>query len=191
MAKQLEIEFKTLLTKEEYQKLIERFSNYKGNYQTNYYFDTPRFTLKATDIGLRVRVRDSYELTLKRRKHYSIIETNKIISKEIFEEFLENGIVPDEEIRNEIAGIIGNQKLVNFMSLTTYRVNVPYKSGLLAIDKCEYLGEVDYELEYEATSYEQGKREFVEIVNEFGVKYKKSEAKLKELMQLLEKNLIR
>lgn len=189
MAKQLEIEFKTLLTKEEYQKLIERFSNYKGNYQTNYYFDTPRFTLKATDIGLRVRVRDSYELTLKRRKHYSIIETNKIISKEIFEEFLENGIVPDEEIRNEIAGIIGNQKLVNFMSLTTYRVNVPYKSGLLAIDKCEYLGEVDYELEYEATSYEQGKREFVEIVNEFGVKYKKSEAKIKRAYAALRKKI--
>lgn len=189
MAKQLEIEFKTLLTKEEYQKLIERFSNYKGNYQTNYYFDTPCFTLKATDIGLRVRVRDSYELTLKRRKHYSIIETNKIISKEIFEEFLENGIVPDEEIRNEIAGIIGNQKLVNFMSLTTYRVNVPYKNGLLAIDKCEYLGEVDYELEYEATSYEQGKREFVEIVNEFGVKYKKSEAKIKRAYAALRKKI--
>ena len=179
MAKQLEIEFKTLLTKRS-TKTNRTFSNYKGNYQTNYYFDTPRFTLKATDIGLRVRVRDSYELTLKRRKHYSIIETNKIISKEIFEEFLENGIVPDEEIRNEIAGIIGNQKLVN-CSLTTYRVNVPYKNGLLAIDKCEYLGEVDYELEYEATSYEQGKREFVEIVNEFGVKYKRVKPKLKEL----------
>ena len=73
------------------------------------------------------------------------------------------------------------------MSLTTYRVNVPYKNGLLAIDKCEYLGEVDYELEYEATSYEQGKREFVEIVNEFGVKYKKSEAKIKRAYAALRK----
>lgn len=189
MAKQLEIEFKTLLTKEEYQMLIEQFSKYKGNYQTNYYFDTPRFTLKATDIGLRVRVRDYYEITLKRRKHYSIQETNNNISKEVFEEFLTTGVIPDEEINNEIGSIIGNQKVVNFMSLTTYRVNVPYKKGLLAIDKCEYLGVIDYELEYEATSYEQGKREFVEIVNEFGIKYKKSEAKIKRAYAALRKKI--
>ncbi|MEI3527238.1 MAG: hypothetical protein V8R15_04190 [Bacilli bacterium] len=63
--------------------------------------------------------------------------------------------------------------LVNYMSLSTYRIGFPYKKGQLAIDKCKYVDTVDYELEYEATSYEAGKREFVEIVREFGITYKK------------------
>ena len=37
--------------------------------QVNYYFDTSRFTLKASDIGLRVRMmdKDHYIITLKKK----------------------------------------------------------------------------------------------------------------------------
>jgi uncharacterized protein YjbK len=189
MSKQLEIEFKTLLTKEEYQMLVARFSNYKGDYQTNYYFDTPRFSLKAAEVSLRVRVRDNYEITVKRKKGYALQETNNIITKEQFDDFVKTGNVPVEETRQEINEIVGNQKIVNYMSLTTYRINIPYKKGLIAIDKCEYLDVVDYELEYEAANYEQGKKEFVEIVNEFGIKYKKSEPKIKRAYNALKQKL--
>ena len=51
MSKEIEIEFKTLLTKEEYVNLCTKFADKRGNLQINYYFDTPRFTLKASEIG--------------------------------------------------------------------------------------------------------------------------------------------
>ena len=46
-----------------------------------------------------------------------------------------------------------------------------------------YIFNTDYELEYEAKSYEAGKREFVEIVRELGIVYKKSQPrKLQKLL---------
>lgn len=189
MAKELEIEFKTLLTEKEYLKLVEMFKDKPGNLQTNYYFDTPRFTLKASDIGLRVRKREGYELTLKRKKGYALQEINENITEEQFMSFIETGIIPSEEISKEIGDIIKEQKVVNYMSLSTYRIGFPYKKGKLCIDRCEYVDVTDYELEYEATTYENGKREFVEIVKELGLLYKKSDSKIKRAYAALRKKL--
>ena len=75
------------------------------------------------------------------------------------------------------------------MSLSTFRIFFPYGKGKVALDRCEYLGEVDYELEYEATTYEQGKREFIELVKEFNIVYKKSEAKIKRAYNALKRQL--
>jgi len=179
MQKQLEIEFKSLLTKEEYERLIHQFSGYKISTQTNHYFDTPRFSLKAAEVALRVRERDNFEITLKRKKRYALVEHNIQVSKEDFFRFKEEGIIPNEEIKNEIHDIIGQQKLVNFLSLTTHRMSFPYKRGTLAIDKSEFLGVVDYEIEYEAKSYVAGKKEFIEIITELDFIYKKSDPKIK------------
>lgn len=189
MSKELEIEFKTLLTKDEYVKLCERFKDCKRNLQINYYFDTSRFTLKASEIGLRVRMidKDKYIVTLKKKKGYALQEINETINKETFDEFLKNGIVPVEEIKVEIDEIIKGQLLTNYMSLSTYRISLPYKKGHLAIDKCKYVNTVDYELEYEATTYEGGKREFVELVREFGIVYKKSQPKIKRAYDALKR----
>ncbi len=191
MSKELEIEFKTLLTKEEYVKLCSKFQDCKRNLQINYYFDTSRFTLKASDIGLRVRMldKDRYVITLKKKKGYALQEINETISKEIFDEFLSTGIVPIEEIAKELEDVIKGQILKNYMSLSTYRIGFPYKKGYLAIDKCKYVDTIDYELEYEATSYEAGKREFVEIVREFGIVYKKSQPKIKRAYDALRKQI--
>lgn len=191
MSKELEIEFKTLLTKEEYISLCERFKDCKRNLQINYYFDTSRFTLKASDVGLRVRMldKDKYVITLKKKKGYALQEFNETITKSTFDEFLKTGIIPVEEIKKEVDDIIKDQLLINYMSLSTYRIGLPYKKGNLAIDKCKYLDTVDYELEYEASSYESGKREFVEIVREFGIVYKKSQAKIKRAYDALRKKI--
>ena len=55
----------------------------------------------------------------------------------------------------------------------------PYNNGVLFIDKSTYLGITDYELEYEAKSYHGGKKEFVEIISELGIQYRKADKKIK------------
>ena len=119
MSKEIEIEFKTLLTKEEYVNLCTKFADKRGNLQINYYFDTPRFTLKASEIGLRVRKSDKYVMTLKRKKGYALQEINETISEEVFQQFLKDGIIPVEEIRNELEDVLKGQKVINYMSLST------------------------------------------------------------------------
>ena len=68
MQKSTEVEFKSLLTREEYERLMDQFKGNRTDLQTNHYFDTSRFSLKALDASLRVRERDSFELTLKKKK---------------------------------------------------------------------------------------------------------------------------
>lgn len=179
MQKNIEVEFKSLLTKEEYERLIEKFGSSRSDLQTNHYFDTSRFSLKAIDCSFRVRERNSFEITLKRKKGYQILETNLSITEEEFEELKQTGYVNDDDLQDELLGLIGTQKLNNFMSLSTLRHYLPYKNGVLFIDKSTYLGITDYELEYEAKSYHGGKKEFVEIINELEIQYKKAEKKIK------------
>ena len=179
MQKSNGVEFKSLITEEEYEKLVNLFKGNKTDTQTNHYFDTPRFSLKALDVSLRVRERDNYELTLKRKKGYSVNMINVEISKEDFLLMNESSFVNNPEIRNELQSMIGEQKLVNFLSLSTHRTYFPYKSGVLFIDKSEYLGVTDYEIEFSANSYNLGKRDFIGLINEFEIQYKKADKKIK------------
>ena len=185
MANEIQV-FRTLLSKEEYVQLCEKYYDKKGNMQVNYYFDTPRFTLKASDIGLRVRKRDKYELTLKRKKGYVTQELNNTITADEFKGLLSTGRMPDSEIAKEISDVIKDQLLENYMSLSTFRITVPIMSGRIAIDKCVYVDKKDYELEYESTApYEQAKAEFVEMVKSFGIQYKRALPKIKRAYEAL------
>lgn len=189
MPKELEVEFKTLLSKTEYNKLAKMFSDKPSNTQVNYYFDTPRFTLKASEIGLRVRKRDKFELTLKRKKGYNLQEINSTLSDEEFSNFIETGIIPSEEINTELADIIRGQKIINYMTFSTYRITFPFKNGKLSIDKCNYVDTEDYELEFEAPAYEEGKRNFIDLVKGFEINYKKSQPKIKRAYDALRRKI--
>lgn len=187
MAKELEVAYRTLLSKSEYTKLSKLFEDKPANLQTNYYFDTTRFTLKAAEIVLRVRKRDQYEISLKRKKGYNQIELAYVISEEEFNKFVETGEIPSLEIQAELGELVKNQKIVNYMSLSTYRIFFPHKHGVLAIDKVEYLGETDYELEFQAPTRDLGKKDFIETVKELGIIYKKGETKIKRAYSALKR----
>ena len=45
-------------------------------------------------------------------------------------------------------------------NLTTYRLETEYQNELLVLDKSEYLGKTDYELEFEVHSYDEGYSKF-------------------------------
>lgn len=187
MAKELEVTFRTLLSKNEYSRLSKEFEDKPANLQTNYYFDTTRFTLKAAEVVLRVRKREEYELTLRRKKGYNRVELTSIITEEEFNKFVETGEIPSLEIQAELGELVKGQKIVNYMSLSTYRIFFPHKHGVLAIDKCDYLGETDYELEFQATNREIGKKDFIETVKELGIIYKKGETKIKRAYDALKR----
>lgn len=66
MSKHREIEAKTLLSKEVYQKITNSFQVKNNFIQENYYFDTPKDFLKKHNISLRIRIyADHAEQTMK------------------------------------------------------------------------------------------------------------------------------
>jgi uncharacterized protein YjbK len=181
-------QFKTLLSLEEYIKLLKRFSGYTTDTQTNHYFDTPRFSLKALDASLRVRERENLELTFKRKKGYTMQDITLPIDREFFEKLKATGVIPEEnEIKLQLAPLIGKQKLHNYISLSTTRIYLSYKSGLVLIDKSEYLNEIDYELSFLVSNYNEGKKEFIQLINELGITYTKSEKKIKRALKAYKK----
>jgi uncharacterized protein YjbK len=183
------VTFKTFLSKGEYARLAKLYSDKPSNLQINYYFDTSRFTLKASEILLRVRKREDYELTLRRKKGYKKVELTEIITEEEFKNFVETGQIPSATIEAEISELIKGQTLTNYMSLSTFRIFFTYEKGTVAIDKCEYVDVIDYELEYSAPTYDLGKKNFVEFVKSLGIVYKKGDAKIKRAYNALKRTL--
>lgn len=190
MQKGTEVEFKSLLTEQEYKKILSQYKTAKSDFQTNHYFDTTRFSLKALDASLRVRQRDNYELTLKRKKGYNTDIKSIIITEEQFKQIRSTGSIIFDNVSdvqidtyNEIVTIlqslIKEQKINNFLSLSTLRYYAPYASGMINIDKSDYLGITDYEIEFSGKAYHQGKLDFIQFISEYGIQYKKSEKKIK------------
>ncbi|MDY0064207.1 MAG: CYTH domain-containing protein [Bacilli bacterium] len=184
-------EFRSLLTKDEYNRLIHQFQGNKTDLQTNHYFDTPRFSLKAQDISLRVKERDDrFEIALKHKKGYSVNEISIPITQSELIELQTTGLLKLEELQAELSHIIKDQKLINFLSLSTNRLFLNYYSGILFIDESTYqfptimndnkiVQLMDHEMEYEAKDYELGKKEFIQLISDFDIQYKKSDKKIK------------
>lgn len=84
MSKNREIEAKTLLHRETYQKIVNDFPVKSDFVQKNYYFDTPDKLLKKHHISLRIRIySDHAEQTMKvpdpnpvQRNYHEVIEIN-------------------------------------------------------------------------------------------------------------------
>ena len=102
-----------------------------------------------------------------------------------FDETISSGRLPEGQLRNDVEAIIGNQRIENFMSLSTKRMCFIYGNGVIFLDKNTYLNVTDYELEYEAKTLHEGKEEFIQLVRDLQIKYHKTEKKIKRAYDAL------
>ncbi len=184
-------EFRSLLSLEEYNLLIGKFSDSKSDVQTNHYYDTPRFSLKAQEMFLKIKEREgSLELSFKYKKNYQHLEIVLPISYDELNEINKTGVISYPEIISELSSIIKEQKLVNFLSLSTTRNYFSYANGSVFLDQncfCfptvindgEIAKVIDYEIEYEAKNYDDGITEFISLIKEYNLSYKKTDKKIK------------
>ncbi len=173
MSTNIELEFKTKITEEQYNSLIKEFELENNVFpQTNFYFDTPNLDLFKIHTVLRIRQKGSiFKLTKKvRGKNANEADESHIfLQEETALNYLKNGF--DANI------IELNYQVHNVCELTTYRAKTTYKDGILFFDKSEYYGHVDYEIEYEVDSIEQGKKDFIQFLQEHKIKYEETERK--------------
>jgi uncharacterized protein YjbK len=183
LAQEIEIEFKNLLTKEEYMQLIQQFSikDTAFRVQENHYFDTPGFHLKKKQSALRVRQKGgSFTLTLKTPITDGLLETNQRLSSGQAEELLKHGIFPDGEVKDFLLNLGASvSSLHHFGSLTTKRAELEYRGGLLVFDESSYFDKVDYELEYEVKDFKEGEKIFFDFLKEQEIPVRETENKIK------------
>ncbi len=170
MQKHLEIEFKTFITKEQYEYLLNKFDLVDKVFkQTNYYFDDEAFSLLKDKIVLRIRQKEQYKLTKKEKGETGNNESSLYLTDQEAKDMLEKGFD---------ASIIGINKFVKTQyQLSTYRAKTPYLGCTLFLDKSEYLDKIDYEIELEVTDYNQGLEIFNNFLKENNIEFNKSNSK--------------
>ncbi len=183
MEKEIEIEFKNLLTHTEFKRLQEAFHIQETDfmYLTNHYFETPLFALKATHSALRIRQKNNdYTITLKQPHTDGLLESNVCINEEEAKNLLA-GIrpFPDEIIHALEELNIDGKSLRHFGSLMTKRVEQKYEDGLLVLDESSYFDVTDFELEFEATSVERGEQQFNELLKKYSITKRPSSPKIR------------
>lgn len=188
MPQELEIEFKNMLTKDEFFKLADYFNLKQDDFreQTNYYFDTEDFLLKQLRAGLRIRKKgSSFECTLKEPfTGIGLMETTDRLTASEADSFLKGeGPLAASEVNQRLEALKINIKdLNNIGTLITKRAEIKYEGGLLVLDHSNYGRTEDYELEYEVSNEEKGKATFLEFLASHSIPIRPAEKKIARLM---------
>lgn len=188
MAKEIEIEIKSLINNDEYNKIVSYFNNYESvSYtQINYYIDTPNLSLIKLKDGLRIRKKEEYKITYKTPLNEGVLEINQKINEEDFLIFKNSFIFPEGEVKEYMINKNINVNELKILSiLTTFRIDIKYKNGLLSIDKNTYNNVIDYEIEFEYDNYQKGLQIVQELFDILNIKFKENKrSKLLRAMDL-------
>ncbi|MCA1039545.1 CYTH domain-containing protein [Bacillus infantis] len=179
----IEIEFKNMLEQHEFEKAAAFLQFKPADFftQENHYFDTPDFKLKDRKSALRIRMKNgTYEMTLKQPADEGLLETNIQLSHIEADACMQAGAIPDGLIKEALETMrIPVAELEYFGSLSTRRAEKAYKGGLMVLDHSSYLNCEDYELEYEVSDSEKGKKEFILFLKHLNIPERKTENKIK------------
>jgi uncharacterized protein YjbK len=193
MKTNLEIEYKTLLSLAEYDQLSKRFSHVKPIQQTNYYFDTPDFKLRENKLALRIRrLTNRGEMTLKIPQKIGNLEYNSPLTLEEAKALLALTTLPEthlkiQEILDLLCKFSINVTDIGLLgTLTTTRLEYQTKIGLMALDKNNYSGKIDYELELEVGQPETGEADFKHFLKQNHVQYRYAKSKVVRFLKTLE-----
>lgn len=192
MSQNIEIEFKNMLEKEEFERLLTVFQLTPSDFfrQENHYFDTKDFSLKQKRCALRIREKQGqYEMTLKEPHPDGLLETNEILTPQQAQRLLNGGKIHDGIICTQMIKLgIDIDSLSYFGTLVTERAETTYQGGLLVLDSSSYLNIKDYEIEYEVSNWDTGKPVFLQLLSDHNIPIRQTENKVKRFYKVLKGN---
>ena len=166
MINNIEVEYKILVSKENFEKLSNLYPNKTFNKQVNTYYDTKNNDLRKNHCAMRIREKNNtFMITLK-------VPANK--GHEEFECFVDENSSKMFKIC-EIKNILDNLGIIDEVIVigecTTHRAVIKTDKAELCFDINEYNGITDYEIEYEQTCDHDGITEFNKILSQIGLSY--------------------
>ena len=173
MKQSLEIEFKTAINEETYENLMKKYElNDESFTQINHYFDTENEDIISMKNILRIRQKtDQFKITRKEPSPNGTIEHHIYLEKEEALKMIENGFN---------ASIINLPFTVSKIAeLKTIRAKMPYRDGVIFLDKNIYYDLVDFEIEYESQTKAQGEIDFNKFLEENNIPFKPTISKTK------------
>lgn len=166
----LEIEYKQMLTKEQFHALLKHFPHAQLIQQNNRYF---QYTDKSIKIATRIRtINEVSELTFKQQNTEGVIEHHFSMNSK------------DEDIfkRSDVLDFLNSHNLTSSFlpigSLLTYRYLVIEENQEICMDENHYLEQLDYELEVETLiDPKKAQERFLELLLEFSIEKSESTSK--------------
>ncbi|VEF48687.1 adenylate cyclase [Bacillus freudenreichii] len=185
MGRNIEIEFKNMVSKENFNKILHFFqvSEKKFITQKNHYFDTEDLSLGKRKSALRIReVNNGFELTFKKAVEVGVLEVNQSVSFDQAQALLKEKTFPPGEVRDELLLMGISPAALDYKGLLqTDRAELPFKHGQLMFDHSKYLGKEDFEVEFEVDKYylSQGESDFYRLFHELNIPFIKADNKIK------------
>ena len=186
-----EIEFKNILLKEEYEKIkASHFQNDTPLKLDNYYIDNDQLTLINSHLMLRIRTENQVQtMTLKvPESAHTVLEYSGHVDLDLTDQSpVEQDDVPSN-IKDKLAELnISIDDLKIQGKLSTERLEKPYRSGLLVLDKADYLGNTDYELEFEAPDTASGQADITHILDKYDIVRREESVKSSRFYEVLKR----
>lgn len=157
-----ENEFKVMLTKEQYEKLLGLY-DFVTFTQTNHYYDTAGLEMSARHITVRVRELDGgffLQMKLPTDTEFSRTELSREISA-----------LPEALSGAELSELAGGEfpDVKRLGSLTTVRSVWKFDGGETDLDRSSYFGKTDFELEIEFTDEQAARDVLAKLRRELGL----------------------
>ncbi|MEN2466744.1 CYTH domain-containing protein [Ornithinibacillus sp. FSL M8-0202] len=181
MAQEIEIEYKNLLTKEEYETLLHNLPFPKeGKEQINYYFETADFKLRQHHAALRIRKKNNqYQLTLKEPHQDGLLETHDSLTEAEALSWISQHPIAKEATTIQLNQMnIETDELHYVGSLTTIRREYQENGLIIVLDYSQYNHVEDYELEIESQSKEAGLKALTNILETYHITQKDTPNKI-------------
>lgn len=188
MAQEIEIEFKNLLTKDEFDHLLASLPFPKESQtQVNHYFETADFALRERSSALRIREKNgNYQLTLKEPHPDGLLETHDSLTAQEALDCLQGNMIKKEHTDKQLTQLnISTEHLIYYGSLTTKRREVLYDGVCIVLDESIYNGKTDYEFELEAPNYEAGQKIFDKLLKDHQIVIKYTPNKIQRFFSTL------
>lgn len=187
MSQEIEIEFKNLLTEEEYNQVHHYlpFESVELFEQTNYYFESKDFKLKNQGAALRIRKKNQqWTLTLKQPHEEGLLETHDNLTEKEANLWIQNKMVAQPNTKKQLRELnIDVNELTYLGSLTTRRKEVEYDGTTVVLDHSLYYDQEDFELEVEAPSKSKGTEVFQNILSDCNIPERETDNKIKRFYQ--------
>jgi uncharacterized protein YjbK len=187
MSQEIEIEFKNLLTEDEFLKIKDTFQIEDNKFilQDNHYFDTPHFSLKELGAALRIRKKqEHFVMTLKEPAKVGLLETHQKITAEAASEMIKTGRLLEGQIVERLLHLgIDIKTITYFGTLKTMRAEIKHRNGLLVLDHSRYLTVEDFELEFEVQDEATGKIDFHELLNDLDIPIRHTKNKIRRFYE--------
>lgn len=169
MNKNIEKEYKILVTQEQFELLLKEYPEAVFRKQVNTYYDTKNFTIRKYHGAMRIReIEDTCIFTLKKHTAEGVLEYEMVVEENSID------IFNQDEIKELLTSLDIHDAIIPLTTLTTYRAMIDTGDAELCFDYNEYGTFKDYEIEYEYKKEHDGRSIFNTLLSKVNLHYEKN-----------------